>query len=299
MHILSAFGAAVVGACLLAANASAAGVSLRLSSGIDFSKGDYGSATDTEILTVPLRAALSVGDFEFSLASSYLDVTGSGNVIPGGAGPIVTQRCEQLRRARPDLFDRFCRDRLSRDPVEERFSNSGIGDTILGALWSLPQATTGEWLVDLGARVKLPTASEAKSLGTGKADYSFSLDISRGFGPWTVYAGGGYRILGDPEIENGTTGAAERIELKNGATANAGVIYSFASGMNVSLGYDYLARSITAATATREAVLGLSLPLGDGGWRWSGYGVAGLSRSSVGFAGGFALFCCFGGLWVS
>ncbi len=279
----------ILGASLLPISASAADATLRFSSGLDFSKGDYGSDTDTEILTVPLRAALAMGDFEISVTSSYLDVTGTGNVIPGGAGPIVTQRCEVLAQTRPGLFERLCRDRLNQEPTETRFSNSGIGDTVVGALWSVPAAMTGDWLVDLGARVKLPTASQSKSLGTGKTDYAFSLDLSRGFGAWTFYAGGGYRVFGDPALDLDGTGDVERIDLLNGATANGGAIYSFANDVSVSLGYDYLARSIAEASATHEATLGISLPIGDGGWRVSGYGVAGLSRSSADFAAGFSL----------
>ena len=279
----------MLGASLLPANALAADATLRFSSGLDFSKGDYGSDTDTEILTVPLRAALSLGDFEFSVTSSYLDVNGTGNVIPGGAGPIVTQRCEVLAQTRPELFERFCRDRLNSQPTETRFSNSGLGDTVVGALWSLPASMSGDWLVDLGARVKLPTASESKSLGTGKTDYSFSLDLSRGWGAWTLYAGGGYRVFGDPELDLNDTGDVERINLLNGVTASGGAIYSFVNGVNVSLGYDFLERSIAEATATHEATLGISLPIGDGGWRVSGCGVAGLSRSSADFAAGFSL----------
>lgn len=297
MRTVSALSVTILAAALIAATADAEEISVRLSSGLDFSTGDYGSDTDTEILTAPFRAALSFGDFELSLSSSFLEVTGAGNVIPGGTGPIVTQRCEILRLTRPDLFARLCRSIAEPDPVdpvEDRFSNSGFGDTVVGALWSLPESMTGEWLVDIGARVKIPTASERKSLGTGKADYSFSVDFSRGFGPWTVYAGGGYRILGDPEIENETEGTAEKIDLRNGPTAAAGLIYSFAGGSSISLGYDYLSRSINGASETQEATLGLSLPFGESGWRWSGYGAAGLTRSSADVAVGFSLSYSFG-----
>jgi len=272
------------------ATAASADPSLRLSSGVDFSTGDFDSPTDTEILTAPFRAAVSWGDLEISAAASWLHVKGAGNVIPGGAGPIVTARCERIRDARPDLFDRVCRDRLNPDPVSETFSNSGFGDVSLGALWSLPESLTGDWLVDIGARVKIPTASESKSLGTGEVDYSASLDIARGFGPVTLYAGAGFRSLGDPTLPDGAGGNGDRIIiLRDGATANAGLVYTFDSDVSLSLGYDYLARTIAEASATQEATLGLSLPLGDGGWRWSGYGVAGLSRSSADFAAGFSL----------
>lgn len=291
-HSVLAAAAALV--LLHAAQVHAADMALRLSSGLDFSKGDYGTPTDTEILTVPFRAALSFGDLELSASTSWLDVEGAGNVVPGGAGPIVTARCERIRDTRPDLFDRFCRDRLEPDPIAQRIENSGLGDVVMGALWSLPASMTGDWLVDLGLRVKIPTASENKSLGTGKVDYSASIDVSYGFGPLTVYAGGGYRVLGDPTLPDGLAANEGKIRLRDGATATAGIVYSFDNDISLSLGYDYLARSIDEASATQEATVGLSIPLGDGGWRWSGYGVAGLSRSSADYAAGFSLSYSFG-----
>ena len=217
-------------------------------------------------------------------------MTGTGDVIPGDVGPIITFRCALLREKRPDLFDRFCRDRL-RDILNqprERTTNSGIGDTVLGLTWSLPAAVTGAWLVDLGARVKLPTASANQGLGTGETDGTFSLDIARSVGAWTLYAGAGYRILGDPTID-GPGGAPVAIDLMNGASASAGLLYLFERGSSLSLSYDYLARSVEGSNAAQEVTLGFSTPLGDGPWRWTAYGVAGLSRASPDFAVGMSV----------
>jgi len=274
----------------------AAEPTIRLSSGLDFASGDFGAEIDTEILTIPFQAAIGFEDFELYGSTSYLDLRTAGDVIPGGTGPIVTQRCARILNVRPDLFDRLCRGRLSGDPDETRFSNSGLGDTTLGAVWFLPASVTGSWLVDLGASVKLPTASESKSLGTGKTDATFSLDITRGIGAVTLYAGGGYRILGDPSFERSAGRQATTITLEDGPTATAGLIYSFEDGTSLSLGYDFLAETVADATSTQEVTLGLSVPFGDSGWQWTGYGVAGLTRSSVDFAAGLSISYSFSGL---
>jgi hypothetical protein len=39
-----------------------------------------------------------------------------------------------------------------------------------------------DWIVDATARVKLPTASESKGLGSGKADYAVQMNIDKQFG---------------------------------------------------------------------------------------------------------------------
>ena len=262
----------------------------RFSTGIDFASGDYGTPTDTDILSVPFRVAFSAGDFELSASSSFVSVTGTGDIIPGDVGPIITFRCARLRDKRPDLFDRFCRDRLREilNQPQERTTNSGIGDTVLGITWSLPAEVTDEWLVDLGARVKLPTASASQGLGTGETDASFSLDFARSVGAWTLYAGAGYRILGDPTID-GFGGDPVTIDLRNGVTASGGLLYLFENGSSLSLSYDYLARSVEGSSAAQEVTLGFSTPLGDSPWRWTAYGVAGLSRASPDFAVGMSL----------
>ncbi len=269
---------------------SASADELRFSTGIDFASGDFGAPTDTDILSAPFRVAFSAGDFELSASGSFVSVTGTGDIIPGDVGPIITFRCARLREKRPDLFDRFCRDRLRDllDQPQERTTNSGIGDAVLGVTWSLPAAVTGNWLVDLGARVKLPTASANQGLGTGETDGSFSLDIARSVGAWTLYAGAGYRILGDPTID-GPGGAPVTIDLMNGATASAGLLYLFRDGSSLSLSYDYLARTVEGSSAAQEVTLGFGMPLGDSPWRWTAYGVAGLSRASPNFAVGMSI----------
>ncbi|MFQ5347797.1 MAG: hypothetical protein ACE5ED_08130 [Rhodothalassiaceae bacterium] len=263
---------------------------MRVSTGVDFSSGDFGAPADTDILSVPFRATISAGDLEFSASTSFVSVRGTGDVIPGDIGPIITFRCLRLRDRRPDLFERFCRRRLEDllNQAQERTTNSGIGDTVLGITWSLPAELTGDWLVDLGARVKLPTASASRGLGTGETDGSFSLDIARSVGAWTLYAGGGYRIFGDPTLD-GPGGAPLVIDLENGASASAGLIYLFADGSSLSLGYDYLARTVQGSSAAHEVTLGYSTAIGDSGWSWTGYGVAGLSRASPDFAVGMSL----------
>ena len=46
--------------------------------------------------------------------------------------------------------------------------------------------------------MKLPTASRAKRLGTGKADVTISGDLVQDIGSFSLFAGARYRFLGKP-----------------------------------------------------------------------------------------------------
>ncbi len=260
---------------------------LRLSSGISFSSGTYGTASKTEIMSAPFRAAWRTGDFEFSASMSYISIEGTGDVIPGDVGPIITLYCERLRLSRPLLFERYCRDLLE-TPEPETFRNSGMGDLVLGFSWALPQSMTGDWFVDLGARVKLPTADAQAGLGTGKTDVATTLDIAYSLGNVTPFAGIGYRFFGDPKLDDGL-GTPLVIDLEDGITASAGLIYQFDNAVSLTVAYDYIQRTIDSSTAGHEATLALSTPVGKSGWRLGAYGVAGLAPASPDFVLGLSL----------
>lgn len=279
--------AACISALLVSGAPAAAEDKIRLSTGINFSSGDYGTGATTEILSAPFRVAWRTGDFEFSASVSYITIEGAGDVIPGEIGPIITLRCEELRLTRPLAFERFCRDLLE-TPEPDTFRNSGMGDVVLGFSWALPQSLTGDWFIDVGARVKLPTASEQDGLGTGKTDVTASLDIAYPFESITPFAGVSYRFFGDPVLDDGL-GTPFTIDLEDGLTASAGFMYLLPSQMSVTMAYDYVEKTIVGSSAGHEATLSIGAPIGDNGWRLSGYGVAGLTRSSPDFVVGLSL----------
>lgn len=282
-HILAALTTALV---LSGAPANAED-KLRLTTGANFSSGTYGTASRTTIFSTPFRAAWRTGDFEFSAAVSYISIEGTGDVIPGDIGPIITLQCERLRLTRPLAFERFCRDLLE-TPEPETFRNSGMGDVVLGFSWALPQSITGDWFIDLGARVKLPTADEEAGLGTGKTDFTATLDLAYSLGKVTPFAGLGYRFFGDPTLDDGL-GTPLLIDLEDGLTASVGLIYRFDNSVSMTVAYDYIQRTIDSSSAGHEATLAISTPFGKSGWRLGGYGVAGLARSSPDFVVGLSL----------
>ncbi len=199
------------------------GPELSLTTGIDFSSGDYGTGIDTEIMVVPLNARIAAGDLRFNASIPYIRIKGADNIVGGDGGPIIV------------------------DPNTPVTTRSGIGDLTLGANYAIPEDRFGLGL-DFGARVKLPTAENG--LGTGKTDVSLSGEVSRTFGMITPFAQAGYRFMGDPDT----------IALDNVWFASVGA--SAALGKSVVLAsYDWRQSPNPVVEDSREVFGAFSTPL--------------------------------------
>lgn len=241
MRKMALFGGALVALLATPALAENADPSFSITTGVDYSSGDYGTGIDTDIVVVPVTARYKTGDLRFSASLPWLHIKGASNIVGGGdGGPVVI------------------------DPNAPRTSRSGLGDLSLGVNWALPEERLGFGL-DLGARVKLPTASESKGLGTGKTDASVSAELSKTFGPVTPFVSAGYRFVGDPA----------GFRLKNAWTASAGA--SVVAGKSVFLAsYDYRESSSALSDDSEEVFGAFSTPLSSH-LNFTLYGSAGLS----------------------
>ena len=155
-------------------------------------------------------------------------------------------------------------------------SRGGLGDVSVALGYDLDLGEDS-WL-DLGARVKLPTASRTKRLGTGKVDFTLGADIGHDFGPASVYVGARRRFLGKPA---GST-------LRDTWGAGGGVSYRLGGGTIIGADYDWQ-RSATPGGGPISELSG-----------WVNFGLtsrlraqvtggAGLSRNSVKASGGISL----------
>jgi hypothetical protein len=238
--VLAAGFCAAVASSPVFAQTADQGADLSITTGIDYSTGDYGTDTDTEILVVPVSARVSTGDLRFSASIPYIRIKGAG-IVGGDGGPIIV------------------------DPTSPPSTRSGIGDLTLGANYAIPEDRMGIG-IDLGTRVKLPTAETG--LGTGKTDVSFSGELSRTFAMVTPFVQAGYRIMGDPD----------GIDLRNVWFGSVGA--SAAVGRSVLLAsYDYR-QATSALTEDSQEVFGaLSTPISRA-LDLTFYGSAGLSEGA-------------------
>ena len=205
-------------AALLLAGAANAADGLSLSTGVDYSSGDYGSETETKILSVPFSAKYITGDWTLRGSLPWMKVDGDANVVPG-LGVVTNTNPNGRGRGRGN--------QPPTDPTAPTTgTTSGIGDLRLSATYALP--IESNWGVDLTGNVKIATADEDKGLGTGANDYGVAVDVFRSFGDTTAFGGLGYALLGDSDY----------IDVDSVFGGNLGFSHLLGRG-SIGLMYDY------------------------------------------------------------
>ena len=177
---------------------------LSLTTGLDISSGKYGGSDSTIVRYLPFIVKYELGRSTFKATLPYVSITSpsggvtidaDGNVIStGGVGPRVTQ--------------------------------SGPGDMVATYTYSVIEQPRHGWLVDLSAKVKLPTGDEDKGLSTGERDYSLLADFYYPAGKFTPFMTVGYRMPGNPpgaSLQNAWMGSLG-VGYKHSATNSAGLI---------------------------------------------------------------------------
>ena len=177
---------AVLPALFLASAAFAADGELSAGAGIDYSRGDYGTGSETKILSIPFMARYDIDPWRFKVTVPYLRVTGEGDVIPG------VGRTNRGRRG-------------------ER-TESGIGDSVVAATYGGLRDTQSQSGLDLTAKLKLPTGDENRGLGTGSTDETFQVEPYKTIDRLTLFGTLGYTFFGHSDV----------VELKNGLLFEVG-----------------------------------------------------------------------------
>jgi hypothetical protein len=169
MHIgMPAVSSAV---CLLLAGANVAaqaeGPIVRLSTGIEYSSGEYGGTGDIEELYAPFTVRFDYSRVGFRLTIPYLSVTTPADDV--APGPVSTT------------------------------TEDGLGDVIASVtLYDLFVSPTGDFVLDVSGKVKFGSADVDKGLGTGENDYTFLLNGYRFYERFALQGSAGYKVRGDP-----------------------------------------------------------------------------------------------------
>lgn len=247
---------ALVLAALLAANiAIAEEPEFQFSSGVDFTTGEYTDTEKTEILYIPASAKALFGNFQAKLTVPYIRITGPGTVVGGGEiGPIT-------------------RDRIA-DVIT---TEDGIGD-VSASLTYFTTSQDDTLFVDFTGKVKIPTASADKNLGTGETDVTIQADITKRIGKLNLLGTAGYRFMGDSDM----------LELNDGFIGSAGFSYELSKGTSAGLIYDYRKSASFRADSPSELTGFLSFKLSDH-VRAQAYGLVGFSNGSPDTGVGFQL----------
>jgi hypothetical protein len=220
-----------------------------VASGFDYYTGKYGATADTEVWSVPLSLRDQIDRLRLELNVPYLNVRGpggfAGGVIVGGNNPITTQ--------------------------------SGLGDTNVGAAWLLRQDDQSLPAIELAGSIKVPTAS--RSLGTQKFDYNIQSNFNHSLSQSLMLFGSlGYQWLTD----------FRGFHLEDGMTATGGV--NFRPSDATSVGFSANFRQTYYRTLDDQFTLTpYALWTFAPHWRLSGYGMVGFTNSSPEIGGGVRL----------
>jgi hypothetical protein len=224
---------------------------VQVGTGVDYSSGDYGNSEDTKILSVPFSLKVKKDAFFVRASIPYLRVKGPGSVVAGDGGPVPGGTAGAVT------------------------SNDGIGDLSLSAGYTLDLTDTT--YLDMIGRVKFPTASESKNLGTGTTDFTAEAAITHQFGELSLSARGGRRF----------NGSSTRFPLRDVWQAGAGAYYQ-AGDIMLGLDYDWREGSLSTASDRSEMTGSVTYKVTPA-VRIQGYGYTGFSDGSPNAGGGLQL----------
>ena len=155
---------------LLVSTAWADSGKFSLATGFDYSAGKYGTTSSTSIFSIPVIGKYETGPWLFKLTTPYIRISGLGGVVPG------TGRVKPKGAAST--------------------TQSGLGDAVVAATYSLYEDRAAARGIDLTGKVKLSTADA--NLGSGANDYAAQMDIYQSEDRFTAMGMLGSKILGNP-----------------------------------------------------------------------------------------------------
>ncbi len=184
MHHASKEQAGLLLVILFVCNCSAALANrLNLSVGTEFTSGKYGRTTSTDIWYVPFTARYNRDRVSLRVTIPYISVTGTRSVF------VPSTR-----------FDGGFLGAASHDTKElvRRRTQSGLGDIITAFTYNLIYHKPSRTAFNVTGRIKIPTASTSRRLGTGQVDYAVQGDLFKRLSKFNLRATFGYRIRGEP-----------------------------------------------------------------------------------------------------
>lgn len=227
---------------------------VQVSTGVDYSSGDYGDVEDTDMLAIPVSIKYQSGDFYVRVSTAWVDVEGPEGIVPGDGGVNPGQGNGGGGGA-PAVVSR-----------------SGLADVNVTAGYSIYLG--GNTFFDAVGKVKLPTASESDFLGTGSTDFTAQGEILHVVDDVSFSLIAGRRFNGSSDV----------FQLEDVWLGGAGVYYS-AGDVLLGVDYEWREAAIAGGPDRSEATASLTYKLNDN-LRLQGYGYTGFSDGSPDLGGG-------------
>jgi hypothetical protein len=272
----------------------------RLGTGFSYSEGDYGDTQKTKVIAAPVSLKYKKGPITFKISVPYIHISGPGSLIdslqgrdggfdnsgPGSAstsnsGPGSSSSGSSgssgsgSSGASGSGGTTVGSNIVPGGGVSGK--RSGIGDVSLGLAYTIDFGN--DFYADVSGKVKLPTASKSKNIGTGKVDVTAGIDLIKDIGNASIYIGGRRRFTG--------SSAARPLRdiwgLGGGASVRANKL------LTVGADYDWQQSSaITGSGPSSEVTSWGSFRLSSKA-RLMVYASKGFTTNSADFAGGMSI----------
>lgn len=254
--------------------------SFRLSTGISYSSGDYGDIEDTEVIAVPVSLTYKKAGLKLRVSMPWVMIDGPGSLLstPEGRDAFFGDSGGGQGRGRGrgrggdsdnsgpgsnssgsgsggsgsggsevEVEDEDDDDILDDDGVTDGGGFAGVdnkrtgfGDVNVSALYSI-QLGTGTYF-EPQVKVKLPTASRSKRLGSGEVDVTLGADLVQEFGAASIYLHSSRKFAGKPA---GST-IRSTWSLGGGASVEAG------DGLHIGADYSWQQSAFAGRQASSE-----------------------------------------------
>ncbi len=261
----------------------------RLSAGVNYSTGDYGDTRSTEVISTPVALKYSKGPLFIRVSVPFVHISGPGSLLdtPDGSGGgsdnsgSGSSGSGSGSSGSGSSGSGSSGSGSSGGSVDSNLTSvaskrSGIGDVSVSLGYSIK---FGQGLfIDTLGRVKLPTASTAKRLGSGKADFTLGADLVKDIGNGSIYAGGRHKF----------TGSTAALPLRDIWGIGAGASVRASKGVTFGADYDWQQSSTIGKKASSDITGWTSFRLNNR-LRMQLYGSTGLNANSADFAGGMSL----------
>ncbi|MBY0510340.1 MAG: transporter [Rhodospirillaceae bacterium] len=218
-----------------------------ISSGFDSSRGTYGLPERTTVSYVPVGLSFHSGAWTVSLDSGFIHVKGPLDYI--------------------DITELTGDEIVALDPNAGEASVNGLADITVGLKYALFEHLESGLFVDVGGRLKAPTASRGKGLGTGHAAGDLQLDVTQMLGPWALFVSGEYGIRDGRDAD------------RNPWSASVGVSRSLTERLSAGTFYTWRQSVRNGGAAAHEAFVYASYRFSTH-FSLTVYGVGGFSRGS-------------------
>ncbi len=232
----------------------------KVSESVTYERGDFGTGTETTTVYIPttLKRYFERGDI--SLVVPYLHLEGSGAVVTVDGVP---QRSKKNAKGSAST--------TSTTQAVPNVSNGGIGDVLLKGSFYLLDEEKQLLNLSIVGKIKFPTASHHRNLGTGKFDEGFGLEASKQIvKDWTLFSDAYYTILGTP---------AGTDTFRNQFVFDVGAGYQVLRPLNVSLFFEQKTTIVAGTSAPRDINVNAEFQLTHD-FRLFGTVLAGLSDGS-------------------